>query len=58
MAAKRPPLGLMPQSIHEGKRIHQITQAMCRYSAEYKQIPIEWIIEVAFLNRKIKGDEA
>ena len=46
----KPPLGLMPKSIYEAQimleRMNMIVDAMKRYAAVQKPIPVEWIEEL------------
>lgn len=49
LKSKKPPIGLMPKEIHELKRIHDILDAMERYSNADFPIPIEWIEELRVL---------
>ena len=49
---KEPPLGLMSKRIHDELRIDEISEAIKRYIAEKKEIPIEWIEEYRSLLSK------
>jgi hypothetical protein len=49
---KKPPLGLMPKRIHDESRLDEISEAIKRYIAEKKEIPIEWIEEYRSLLSK------
>lgn len=40
---KKPPLGIMPRSYWDGRRQHDITDAIKRYLQVGKKIPEEWI---------------
>ena len=46
----KPPLGLIPKSIYEAQimleRMNMIVDAMKRYAAVQKPIPVEWIEEL------------
>lgn len=42
---KKPPIGLMPKSIHDEKRFESISKAMDRYLKAGKIIPVEWVYE-------------
>lgn len=42
---KKPPLGIMPRSYWDGRRQHDITDAIKRYLQVGKKIPEEWIEE-------------
>lgn len=43
---EKPPIGLMPRTIHELGRIADIIEAMERYSKAEMPIPCEWIEEL------------
>ena len=43
---EKPPLGLIPKYVHDQERAVEIFDAMYRYSAHDKPIPIEWIVEL------------
>jgi len=42
---EKPPLGLIPQRLHNKKRVQDIDNAICRYIEARKIIPEEWIVE-------------
>lgn len=44
-----PPSGLRPKSLVDRNRILEITEAMQRYVAEGKEVPAEWLAELADL---------
>lgn len=55
--AQRPPLGIIPQFIHEEKRIKELSSAISRRLCDGKfvpsnEIPIEWIEEFNELVKK------
>jgi len=45
----RPPVGLMPKTIHDTKRALSILDAMERYATAAKPVPVEWVHELATL---------
>lgn len=45
-----PPLGLRPRHIAEQQRMMEIVEAMQRYVAEHKHMPVEWLCELSDLN--------
>jgi hypothetical protein len=45
----RPPLGLMPKTIHDTKRALSILEAMARYATASQPVPIEWVHELTEL---------
>ena len=51
----KPPLGLMPKSIHQTKRFHEICAAIVRYYDSGKELPIEWIEEYNELVGIVRG---
>lgn len=50
--AKNPPLGLIPRSIWEEKRIDDIIGAIGRFTDARKPIPVEWVEEYNELVRR------
>lgn len=54
MPLKKPPLGLMPQYIHDELRLKDIREAIIRYLDACMDIPIEWIEEYNEINRRLK----
>ena len=53
----KPPLGLMPRSIHRDHRIKEILEAMQRYADKQKAIPEEWFEELMELNKQNEKKE-
>lgn len=49
-----PPIGLMPKRIWDEKRCEAILGAIEKYKQAGKQIPTEWIIELASLEHCIR----
>ena len=43
---RKPPIGLMPKSIHNQRRAINILEAMKRYIYANKTIPTDWINEL------------
>ena len=41
-----PPIGITPKKIHDLMRMHEILDAMERYSEANVVVPIEWITEL------------
>jgi len=48
--AIKPPIGLTPIHVHNGDRVVKILEAMMRYAEVRKQVPKEWLDELARLN--------
>ncbi len=46
---EKPPIGLIPRSIHDQKRALEILEAMQRYVRSHKAVPKEWIEELSQL---------
>lgn len=42
---KKPPLGLMPESLHREKRLKKVRAAIKRFYKAGHQIPIDWVKE-------------
>lgn len=55
-AAAKPPLGVAPRNIREWQRKLELIEAMYRYADKDKHIPMEWLEELAELNKKVKDD--
>ena len=56
LAAKKPPLGVMPRYLWERKRRYEVGKAISRYVEADKKIPIEWLDEYNELVQKAIGD--
>lgn len=41
----KPPIGILPRVIHEGKRIEDIKNTISKFQAENKKVRVEWIEE-------------
>ena len=52
---ERPPLGLMPRSIHDKARILEILAAMDRYIRADKAVPAKWFNELREIMKKDSG---
>lgn len=50
---QQPPLGLRPRCIANTFRMQEILDAMQRYCAEAKKIPVEWLEELSTLNMEV-----
>jgi len=51
---EKPPIGLIPKSINDQKRYHEVCEAITRYYNASLQIPIEWIEEYNELVLKVE----
>lgn len=51
----RPPLGLVPKWVRDEERLKEIKEAIDRYTAEFKSIPSEWVVEYNSLVEIING---
>ncbi len=51
---KKPPIGLIPKSINDQKRYHEVCEAITRYYNASLEIPIEWIEEYNELVLKVE----
>lgn len=56
LAAKKPPLGLMPRYLWERKRRYEVGKAISRCVEADKSIPVEWLDEYNELVQKAIGD--
>jgi hypothetical protein len=50
MKDEKPPVGIMPRSIHNRYRASDLIDAMQRYTKEGRNIPLEWINELDDIN--------
>jgi hypothetical protein len=46
---EKPPLGLRPKHIADAMRAREILEALDRYVAVHKPVPVEWIDELRSL---------
>lgn len=49
----KPPIGIVPRSINDQKRLLRVKEAIERYTAEFLHIPIEWVEEYNELITKV-----
>lgn len=54
---EKPPIGLMPKSIHLEKRFYEVCGAITRYYSVGGKIPIEWVEEYNELLEKVDNDK-
>jgi len=52
ITTEKPPIGLMPEKIHNEKRAIEIMEAITRYQNANLKVPEEWFIE---LGKKVFG---
>jgi len=52
---EKPPLGLMPEWIWKERRVKEIDEAIKRYSAAKKAVPISWVAEHQLLKMWLKN---
>lgn len=59
--SKKPPLGLMPRKHYARfvvvNRHNELCRAIERYNIAEKELPLEWVLELDYLERYIKNDE-
>lgn len=46
MDYKKPPIGIVPKSLHDFKRISEIVNAIERYAEAEMPVPKEWVEEL------------
>lgn len=47
---ERPPIGLVPKTLHDRMRTFSIIDAMERYASANKPVPVEWVHELISLH--------
>lgn len=53
LVRERPPLGLMPRYIWEERRMYEVVGAIHRYMEARYEIPLEWLEELSYLNKRL-----
>lgn len=51
---ERPPLGVYPRFLHDEKRMEHIAEAIERFTAVGKAVPLEWIEEYDELAERVQ----
>lgn len=51
---KKPPLGLIPRGIWEGKRLEELYRAIGEYTVCGLKVPAEWLEEARELSSRLK----
>lgn len=52
--SERPPLGIYPRFLHDEKRMEHIAEAIERFTAVGKAVPLEWIEEYDELAERVQ----
>jgi hypothetical protein len=51
---EKPPLGIMPRNVWVAMRVDELWQAIDRYRETEKQVPEEWLEELAYHYRYLR----
>lgn len=55
--AEKPPIGIMPRWMHDGRRLRELRETIVRYMQHGEYIPLEWIEEYNDLIRTERARE-